>query len=250
MQCRRRCPSAGGAPIRRLPLPSAGRQIAAADIVGAAARGCDLTIWYAPMATKPGADKPARRMQQSPALALESPALAEQAAAHLRTACCWHGGRQPPRLLVIVNPASGPGRWAGGGGRLPTGRAAVLLVRQLSITLCLMPPVCGRAPTIYEGEVRPALEAAGYRVQMYQTQAPVHATGAPCCAGAVAVAALAVAALHLHHPAPSPALLMPLLSCLLLAELVKGVAPGSVDAIVAIGGDGTMHETLQARRLG
>lgn len=33
-------------------------------------------------------------------------------------------------------------------------------------------------------------------------------------------------------------------------EIVKSVAPGSVDAIVAIGGDGTMHEVLQVRRAG
>lgn len=34
-------------------------------------------------------------------------------------------------------------------------------------------------------------------------------------------------------------------SCLSPAEIVKGVKPGSVDGIVAIGGDGTMHEVLQ-----
>jgi 6-phosphofructokinase len=38
----------------------------------------------------------------------------------------------------------------------------------------------------------------------------------------------------------------PLPACLACpAELLQQVAPGSVDAIVAIGGDGTMHEVLQ-----
>jgi hypothetical protein len=42
-------------------------------------------------------------------------------------------------------------------------------------------------------------------------------------------------------------LLCPSLLC--PAELLQHAAPGSVDAIVAIGGDGTMHEVLQVRRV-
>lgn len=89
-------------------------QIAAADIIGATASGSELTIWSAPMATRPGADKPSRQLARTPPLTLESPALAQQAMAHLRAACCWPGGRQAPRLLVVVNPASGPGRRVAG----------------------------------------------------------------------------------------------------------------------------------------
>ena len=87
-----------------------GLQIAAADIVGASAGGSELTIWHAPL-DKPHADKPTRHMRRT-ALLLESPAAAEQAAAHLRAACCWQSyeGQAAPRLLVVVNPASGPGK--------------------------------------------------------------------------------------------------------------------------------------------
>lgn len=43
-----------------------------------------------------------------------------------------------------------------------------------------------------------------------------------------------------------PCFALPLtLSC--AAELLQQMAPGSVDAVVAIGGDGTMHEVLQVR---
>lgn len=77
---------------------------------------------------------------------------------------------------------------------------------------------------------------------MHLTRAPADATGAcpqSCCAWhsapvwACACMGAATSAL------PS---LPPPVTC---AEMVRGVAPGSVDAIVAIGGDGTMHEVLQ-----
>ncbi len=85
-------------------------QIAAADIVGASTSGSELTIWHAPL-DKPHADKPSRRMRRL-VLQLESSEAAAQAAAHLRSACCWqgYGGEAAPRLLVVVNPASGPGK--------------------------------------------------------------------------------------------------------------------------------------------
>jgi sphingosine kinase len=145
-------------------------EIAAADIVGASTSGSGLTIWHAPL-DKPHADKPTRHMRRT-ALQLESAEAAAQAAAHLRSSCCWQGyeGQVAPRLLLIVNPASGP----------------------------------GKAPAIYERQVLPALQAAGARLTMHTTRQPLHAT-----------------------------------------EIVKAVAPGSVDCIVAIGGDGTMYEVLQ-----
>ncbi|PSC69971.1 Sphingosine kinase 1 [Micractinium conductrix] len=143
-------------------------QIPAADVVGATSAGAELTIWHAPLAN-PGTEKPARRMRRT-SLVLDSPALAAAAAAAVRTAACRHGSDRPPRLLVVVNPASGP----------------------------------GRAPAIYKRQVRPALEAAGCELVMHLTQARGHAT-----------------------------------------ELVLAAAPGSVDAIVAIGGDGATHEVLQ-----
>lgn len=101
-------------PTRRPPPSLAARcspcQIPAADVVGATSSGSELVIWHSPL-HKPGADKPTRHLHRTPALQLESPSLAEQAAQHLRSAACWwHGGQHPPRLLVIVNPASGPGK--------------------------------------------------------------------------------------------------------------------------------------------
>ncbi|EFN55392.1 hypothetical protein CHLNCDRAFT_134482 [Chlorella variabilis] len=149
-------------------------QIPAADIIGATASGCELVIWHAPLQGKAAAaaEKPARRLRRTPPLVLESSEQAAAAVALVRAACCaWGSVYRPPRLLVIVNPASGP----------------------------------GRAPSIYEKEVRPALEAAGCQLAMHLTKATGHAT-----------------------------------------ELVRQVEPGSVDAVVAIGGDGTMYEALQA----
>lgn len=91
--------------------PSARLQIPASDIVGATASGAELVIWHAPLATKPGVEKPARRIRRTPPVRLDDGApAAEQAAAHLRRTCCWRGRAAPPRLLVIVNPASGPGK--------------------------------------------------------------------------------------------------------------------------------------------
>lgn len=148
-------------------------QIPAADIIGATASGCELVIWHAPLQGKAAAaaEKPARRLRRTPPLVLESSEQAAAAVALVRAACCaWGSVYRPPRLLVIVNPASGP----------------------------------GRAPSIYEKEVRPALEAAGCQLAMHLTKATGHAT-----------------------------------------ELVRQVEPGSVDAVVAIGGDGTMYEALQ-----
>ena len=43
-------------------------------------------------------------------LLLESAARAKEAVQLLRSSCCCWGGQMPPRLLVIVNPASGPGK--------------------------------------------------------------------------------------------------------------------------------------------
>lgn len=85
-------------------------QIAAADIVGASTSGSELTIWHAPL-DKAHGEKPSRRMRQL-ALQLESAEAAAQAAAHIRSSCCWQGyeGEAAPRLLVVVNPASGPGK--------------------------------------------------------------------------------------------------------------------------------------------
>ncbi|KAI3428489.1 hypothetical protein D9Q98_007314 [Chlorella vulgaris] len=148
-------------------------QISATDIIGATASGCELVIWHAPLQGKAAAqqEKPSRRLCRTPPLVLESPQLAEQAVKLLRsTCCCWGSAQRPPRLLIIVNPASGP----------------------------------GKAPAIYEREVRPALEAAGCHLDMHVTKAAGHAT-----------------------------------------ELMLQVAAGSVDAVVALGGDGTMHEALQ-----
>ena len=102
---RQRAPTLDAPAARRPP------QIPASDIVGATTSGAQLVIWHAPLATKAGAEKPARRVRRSPPLLLDGgPAAAEQAAAHLRRTCCWRGRPAPPRLLVVVNPASGPGK--------------------------------------------------------------------------------------------------------------------------------------------
>lgn len=95
--------------LRPPPFPVC-KQIPAGDIVGATTRGTELIIWHAPLASKPGADKPTRRLRRTPPLRLESAAAAEQAQQHVRRAACWRNGQVPPRLLVVVNPASGPGR--------------------------------------------------------------------------------------------------------------------------------------------
>lgn len=88
-------------------------QISAADIIGATASGCELVIWHAPLQGRAAAqqEKPSRRLCRTPPLVLESPQLAEQAVKLLRsTCCCWGSAQRPPRLLIIVNPASGPGK--------------------------------------------------------------------------------------------------------------------------------------------
>ncbi len=82
-------------------------------MVGATSSGADLVIWHAPLTTSPGAEKPARAVRCTPPLTLDSAAAAEAAVAAVRRAACWRGGNRPPRLLLVVNPASGPGRWAG-----------------------------------------------------------------------------------------------------------------------------------------
>lgn len=84
-------------------------QIPADDIVGATASGSELTIWHAPLHNA-GAEKPSRPLHRTPPLLLESAARAEEAVQLLRSSCCWWGGQVPPRILVIVNPASGPGK--------------------------------------------------------------------------------------------------------------------------------------------
>lgn len=103
--------AAGSAPTLDAPAAHRPPQIPASDIVGATTSGSQLVIWHAPLATKAGAEKPVRRVRRSPPLLLDGgPAAAEQAAAHLRRTCCWRGRPAPPRLLVVVNPASGPGK--------------------------------------------------------------------------------------------------------------------------------------------
>ena len=117
-----------------------------------------------------------------------------------------------------------------------------------------------RAPDIYEQQVRPVLEAAGCQPEMHLTQARAHATGQPadCIRPCVALFSMrwllpALPACQLPFPTPmtsrreAPSLACPALLC--PAELLRQVAPDSVDAVVAIGGDGTMHEVLQVGRL-
>jgi hypothetical protein len=77
--------------------------------VGATASGSELTIWHAPL-QNPEAEKPIRPLHRTPPLLLESAARAKEAVQLLRSSCCCWGGQMPPRLLVIVNPASGPGK--------------------------------------------------------------------------------------------------------------------------------------------
>ena len=120
------------------------------------------------------------------------------------------------------------------------------------------PHPAGRAAAIYERQVRPVLEgAAGCSVEMHLTRARAHATGSwsrlverggDCrreLAGACGMrrclpSCLSLLAGHLHVP-PTPSHPP--------AELVRAVAPGAFDAVVAIGGDGTMFEVLQVRLL-
>lgn len=146
-------------------------QIGAADVVGATVTGGDqLVIWHMPLKGKGKSEKPERQLVRTPPIRLCSVDQAAAAAELLRRACCWWGRPSPPRLLVVVNPASGP----------------------------------GRGPKLYEEEVAPVLAAAGLVVMAYTTQAQAHAT-----------------------------------------EIVQQRAAGSVDAVAAIGGDGTTHEVLQ-----
>ena len=107
--------------------PSCAIQIPASDIVGATTQGAELVIWHAPLqrrhwrggaAATAAVEKPQRSLRRTPPLQLQSAEAAAAAATHLRRCCCWGGGNgsgggaslRPPRLLVIVNPASGPGR--------------------------------------------------------------------------------------------------------------------------------------------
>jgi hypothetical protein len=70
-------------------------------------------VWHAPLQGRAAAsaEKPKRGLRRTPPLTLESQQQAERAVQLLRAACCsWASTQRPPRLLVIVNPASGPGK--------------------------------------------------------------------------------------------------------------------------------------------
>lgn len=85
-------------------------QIAASSIVGATEEGDRaVRIWYMP-ALRGASDKPTRKLHKTPAIRLADERDAQTAVRHIRQACCWAGRPEPPRLLVIINPASGPGR--------------------------------------------------------------------------------------------------------------------------------------------
>lgn len=109
--CRRRGarPTAARPPAALANLPP---QIAASSIVGATEEGDRaVRIWYMP-ALRGASDKPTRKLHKTPAIRLADERDAQTAVRHIRQACCWAGRPEPPRLLVIINPASGPGRWA------------------------------------------------------------------------------------------------------------------------------------------
>ncbi|KAL4439225.1 hypothetical protein ABPG77_004127 [Micractinium sp. CCAP 211/92] len=211
-------------------------QIPEGDIVGATASGASLTIWHAPLAGA-GGERPSRHTHRTASLQLDSQEAAEQAAHMLRSTCCWRGADRPPRLLVIVNPASGP----------------------------------GKAPSIYDKQVRPVFEAAGCQLEMHVTERRHHATGELCmpglrmleasscdqlcalakpCAAFANCGGMAWAKDREAHMCRKPAHGAKAAARLPArpahyAELVQQVAPGSFDVIVAIGGDGTTHEVLQ-----
>jgi hypothetical protein len=126
---------------------------------------------------------------------------------------------------------------------------------------CLSPAPAARAPSIFEREVRPALEAAGCRLTMQLTKAAGHATGeAETAQGKLALGSCAqesptlnLSAALQHIPSCYTLVAVPSCSCCACypyvvgaAEVTRQLAPGAVDGVIAIGGDGTMYEALQA----
>lgn len=71
---------------------------------------CQLHRWRTPVAEWANG----RALTLHSPLALAPSMQAGHSAAalvrHIRSACCWGGAAEPRRLLVIINPASGPGR--------------------------------------------------------------------------------------------------------------------------------------------
>lgn len=90
--------------------PSPPAFIDAAEVVGASAGGAAgaLTIWHT--GGLKGKEKPTRSLRQT-TLRMGSSEAAAAAAHQIQQRACWRGGAQPPRVLVVINPASGPGRW-------------------------------------------------------------------------------------------------------------------------------------------
>eukprot|EP00887_Chlorella_sp_A99_P004943 scaffold4.g4943.t1 len=118
--------------------------IDAGDVVGATvSAGDQLLIWHMPLRRgKRAQEKPTRGVCTTLPIGMATPAEAAAAAAAVRQLCCWWGRAAAPRVLVIINPASGP----------------------------------GKAPQLYEQQVKPLLAAAGWEVTTYTTRAPKHAS--------------------------------------------------------------------------
>lgn len=83
-------------------------QIRGLDAIGASAEGRALTIWHTlPPPKRPGSQ--ARRRRRRLALTLQDEQGCVDAALAIRAAV---SAAAPRRLLVVINPVSGRGRWA------------------------------------------------------------------------------------------------------------------------------------------
>ena len=112
------------------------------------AGGRAICVWYMPLRPgKASSGRPRRRLARSPPLALPPGHSAAYVVRALRSACCWGGAERPRRLLVIINPASGPGRWAGRLHSFGMGVVSCLLAgwwARSKVALRAVPPACGR----------------------------------------------------------------------------------------------------------
>ncbi len=84
-------------------------QVTGASIVGVSqGPGSVIQIWHMPLRGGK-TDKPTRRLLKSAPIKLAEHD-AKAVVQGIRSRCCWGGQAQPRRLLVIINPTSGPGR--------------------------------------------------------------------------------------------------------------------------------------------
>ncbi|CAL5222109.1 g4421 [Coccomyxa viridis] len=140
------------------------------DLIGGTiVSGTTIQIWYCKHATQ-SPDRPIRRLLKSAKLVCVTEGAAQHAVRLLREAAAPRKKDTQRRLLIIVNPCSGR----------------------------------GKARHTFTKHVRPILEAAGFHLDVRETQGPGHAT-----------------------------------------DIVKEAELQIFDAVVAVGGDGTIFEILQ-----